>query len=267
MIRLSQRHLKILETCPRQFEHIYFDRLTLPISPAQQHKTQLGSDFHLLMHQRELGLPIEPILARSPQLNAWVQAMLTTAPKLFETDARMWRESEQMRTLTISQAGGGTNDNYLFTAIYDLVIFQPQRADIIDWKTYPMPRSKQDLANEWQTRLYLYLLAETSEYVPKQIAFTYWFIQSSPQPKSIEIKYTLKQHRQTHTDLLKLLTKLTNWLDAYRSHREPFPQVEPSTGLCQYCNFAPRCGRERMETTSPMVFGSDNLQEIAPIPI
>jgi PD-(D/E)XK nuclease superfamily len=58
VLRISQRHLKILEACPRQFEHTYFDRLTLPIKPAQQVKTQLGSDFHLLMHQRELGLPI-----------------------------------------------------------------------------------------------------------------------------------------------------------------------------------------------------------------
>jgi hypothetical protein len=268
MIRLSQRHLKILETCPRQFEHTYFDRLTLPVSPAQQIKTQLGSDFHLLMHQRELGLPIEPILARLPQLNTWMQSMLQVAPALFETaDDLTQRESEQVRTLSIN--------NYLFTAIYDLVILKPdcpedrlrQRADIIDWKTYPLPRYKKDLDLEWQTRLYLYILAETSDYVPKQIAFTYWFIQSTPQPKSVKISYTLKQHRQTKTDLLALLAKLTNWLDAYAASREPFPQVAASTGSCDRCNFAARCGRIDLDSPTTDTFTSQDLDLIPLLPI
>ena len=259
MLRISQRHLKILETCPRQFEYTYFDRLTLPVNPTQQSKTQLGSDFHLLMHQRELGLPIAPILAHSPQLNTWMQAMLQTAPELFEPNAQNWRESEQVRTLEIN--------NYLFTAIYDLVILQPERADIIDWKTYPLPRYKKDLDLEWQTRLYLYILAETSDYLPKQIAFTYWFIQSNPHPKSVKISYTLKQHRQTQTDLLGLLAKLTNWLDAYQSLGEPLPQVAASMGFCDRCNFAPRCDRKDVDVLVPEPFTSYDLLHIPPLPI
>jgi hypothetical protein len=266
-MRISQRHLKILETCPRQFEHTYFDRLTLPANPAQQTKTQLGSDFHLLMHQRELGLPIEPILARSPQLNTWMQAMLQTAPALFEPDAQTWRESEHVRTLEIPHGGDFRNDNYLFTAIYDLVILHPERADIIDWKTYPLPKYKKDLDLEWQTRLYLYMLVETSNYVPKQISFTYWFIQSTPHPKSVKISYTLKQHRQTKTDLLALLAKLTAWLDAYRDRQEPFPQVAASTGLCDRCNFAARCGRKDLDPQSTDSFTSIDLDLISPLPI
>lgn len=259
MLRISQRHLKILEACPRQFEHTYFDRLTLPINPTQQVKTQLGSDFHLLMHQRELGLPIEPILARSPQLNTWVQAMLQTAPDLFAADPQAWRESEHVRTLALG--------NYLFTAIYDLVILHPDRIDIIDWKTYPLPKYKKDLDLEWQTRLYLYMLAETSDYVPKQIAFTYWFIQSTPQPKSIKISYTLKQHRQTETDLLELLAKLTDWLDRYQHLGEPFPQVAASSSLCDRCNFAARCGRKDLELVSTDTFSINDLDRILPIQI
>ncbi len=259
MLRISQRHLTILEKCPRQFEHTYFDRLTLPINPAQQVKTQLGSDFHLLMHQRELGLPIEPILARSPQLNTWMAAMLQAAPTLFESNDQTQRESEQVRTIQI--------DNYLFTAIYDLVILQPDRADIIDWKTYPLPKHKKDLDLEWQTRLYLYILAETSDYLPKQIAFTYWFIQSTPQPKSIKISYTLKQHRQTHTDLLALLAKLTNWLDVDQHQREPLPQVAASTGLCDRCSFAARCDRQDLGAPELDSFSSLDLRHIPLVPI
>ena len=259
MLRISQRHLKILETCPRQFEHTYFDRLTLPINPNQRVKTQLGSDFHLLMHQRELGLPIEPILARAPQLKIWLQAMLQTAPTLFAPNPQAWRESEHVRTLKI--------DDYLFTAIYDLVILEPERADIIDWKTYPLPKYKKDLDLEWQTRLYLYMLVETSDYVPKQIAFTYWFIQSTPQPKSVRISYTLKQHRQTHTDIRALLAQLTNWLDRDRLIRAPFPQVAASTGLCDRCNFAARCDRQDLAEPAPAIFTSADLDRIPLLPL
>ena len=266
-MRLSQRHLKVLETCPRQFEHLYFDRLALPVTPNQQLKTQLGSDFHLLMQQRELGLPIAPILARAPQLETWMQAILTTAPELFQSDPQAWRESEHLRTLTIAGADIGLCHNYLFTAIYDLVIMTPERADIIDWKTYPLPRYKKDLDRDWQTKLYLYLLAETSDYLPKQIAFTYWFIQFSPQPKSVQISYTLKQHQQTKSELQTLLSKLTIWLDAYTTNREPFPQVEPSTGLCQNCNFAARCDRKSIDLTTPTANSSLALDDIPIVPI
>ncbi len=185
--------------------------------------------------------------------------MLQTAPELFETESHTWRESEHVRTLEI--------DNYLFTAIYDLLILQPDRADIIDWKTYPLPRYKKDLDLEWQTRLYLYLLAETSDYVPKQIAFTYWFIQSTPKPKSVKISYTLKQHRQTQSDLLALLGKLTDWLDAYQANREHFPQVAMSTGLCQHCLFAARCDREHLDPPEASTFTSHDLYHIPMLPI
>lgn len=213
----------------------------------------------MLMHQRELGLPIEPILAQSPQLNTWMAAMLQVAPELFEIDSQTWRQSEHVRTLAI--------DNYLFTGIYDLLILRSDRAQIIDWKTYPLPRSKKDLDLEWQTRLYLYLLAETSDYVPKQISFTYWFIQSTPQPKSVKINYNLKQHRQTRVDLLALLAKLTTWLDANSTKQEPFPQVEKSTGLCQYCSFAVRCDRQDLDSPSTMAFTSQDLLHLPAIPI
>ncbi|AFY92026.1 PD-(D/E)XK nuclease family protein [Chamaesiphon minutus] len=259
MLRISQRHLKILETCPRQFEYTFCDRLTLPMAAVQQSKTQLGSDFHLLMHQRELGLPIEPILARSPELNTWMQAMLRIAPELFETDTNIWRQSEHVRTLEIG--------NYLFTAIYDLLILQSDRADIIDWKTYPLPKYKKDIDLEWQTRLYLYLLAETSDYLPKQIAFTYWFIQSTPQPKSVSINYTLKQHRQTQIDLLALLEKLTTWLDANRTRQELFPQVAVSTGICQRCSFAVRCDRQNLDEPLRDRLTSSQIDLIPVIPI
>jgi PD-(D/E)XK nuclease superfamily len=239
-IRLSQGHLKVLESCPRKFEHIYFDRLTLPVTPEQQLKMQWGTQFHLLMQQRELGMPIEPFLEHSPRLKQMVESIIRTTPELFQPHPKSWRESEHLRTLTVG--------NYLFTAIYDLLILNPKKADIIDWKTYPLPKRQEDLVSDWQTRLYMYILAETSDYLPKQISFTYWFIQSEPQPKSTTFRYNLRQHRQTHKDLVELLDRLTNWLDTYYSQGTAFPQLPNFATLCQQCNFNLRCGRDRTNT-------------------
>jgi hypothetical protein len=257
-IRLSQGHLKVLETCPRKFEHIYFDRLTLPISPEQQLKMQWGTQFHLLMQQRELGLPIEPFLDRSPRLKQMVAEIMTTAPELFQSSAQSWRDSEHVRTLSI--------DDYLLTAIYDLLILNPKQAHIVDWKTYPLPKRQEDLKRDWQTRLYLYLLAETSDYLPKQISFTYWFIQSEPQPKSATFRYDLRQHRQTHRDLIELLNQLNHWLESDQSQTVAFPQTPHSPTECQHCNFAVRCGREGITSTSQNLLFTD-LAAIPELPI
>lgn len=56
MIR-TQRLLNFIENCPRKFQHIYLEQLDSPLTPAQQEKPTWESRFHLLMQQRELGLP------------------------------------------------------------------------------------------------------------------------------------------------------------------------------------------------------------------
>jgi hypothetical protein len=254
MIRLSQGQLKVLTTCPRKFGYIYIDRLTQPTTPEQELKMRWGSQFHLLMQQRELGLPIESILESSPQLNSWLKSIVATAPALFELDPQSWRESEHPRTLAV--------DGYLFTAIYDLLILNPQQARIVDWKTYPLPKHKQDLQEDWQTRLYLYLLAETSEYLPKQITFTYWFIQSLPQPQSLEFKYTTKQHDRTQQELRQILSTLSELLDTLPPRGDAWPQIPESQGQCKFCHFAPRCDRTSIRSPSSSSIDMESVPSI-----
>lgn len=229
--RLSQGHLKVLNECPRKFEYIYLDSLFSPTEPDQFQNMQLGSDFHRLMHQQALGLPIEPFLQGNPELQKTMESLQKVAPQLFSTDPQTHslRESEQVRTLLVA-------DTYLFTVIYDLVILGDQ-AQIIDWKTHGQPRQPERLAQDWQTRLYLYLLAETSDYAPADISFTYWFVQSQP-PTSITFPYNASLHAQTAADLEALLAKTTAWLKAYP---QAFPMVETGSRLCQNCHFAARC--------------------------
>ncbi len=260
--RLSQGHLKVLTECPRKFEHTYLDLLAAPLAPEQHTKMQWGSDFHRLMQQRELGLPIEPFLAADPPLAQAVHNLIATAPELFTLDPQVTRDSEHVRTLLIK--------DYLFTAIYDLVLLGPT-AQIIDWKTYHKPRNLEELAQDWQTRLYLYIMAATSNYPVADISFTYWFVLHEPQPQSAEFFYSAALHQQTHEELTQILHQLDRWLQDYP--QQHFPQIPLDSPLCDTCHFASRCQRETppeqaLSSISPaLALAQLNMAEISEIAV
>ncbi|HEY9691787.1 MAG TPA: PD-(D/E)XK nuclease family protein [Oculatellaceae cyanobacterium] len=254
LIRLSQGYLNLLEACPRKFQHIYFDQLGSLPNIEQQDKQNWGSRFHLLMQQRELGLPIQSFVEEDAQLQRWVTSLISAAPEILTSEPETFRQSEHCRTLSI--------DSYVLTVIYDLLIADHEKAQILDWKTYPKPKHQRWLAKDWQTRLYLYVLAETSDYLPEQISMTYWFVQSQPQPESLKFTYNATLHEQTKRDLTSLLKKLTDWLRRYQEIGENFPQVSATANLCHYCNFTVRCERSPEVTTTTNREKLSNLAEI-----
>ncbi|NET34280.1 MAG: PD-(D/E)XK nuclease family protein [Cyanothece sp. SIO1E1] len=244
LLRLSQGQLNLWAACPRKFQHIYLDQLAVLTPPEQQERLQWGNRFHLLMQQRELGLPVEPLIAADHELQHCLSSLVAMAPEVFTSapnnEAPMLRQSEHRRTLEFQ--------GYLLTVIYDLVILEPQKGQILDWKTYPRPQNRKQLALNWQTRLYPFLLAETSPLQPEQISMTYWFVRSraqpstQAQPQSLSFTYSTALHEQTRQDLSALLTQLTAQLQQHEMG-ESLPQVSESAGLCANCHFAIRCQR------------------------
>lgn len=243
MLHISQGQLNVLSVCPRKFQYIYLEQLGFPATPDHQERLTWGNRFHLLMQQRELGLPIEHMASVDAQLQQSVEALVASAPQLFQLgsvppDSVHWRESEHRRMVNFQ--------GYLLTVVYDLLILDEQHAQILDWKTYPRPQDSRWLAQHWQTRLYPFVLAETSDYAPEQISMTYWFVQAQHgknlQPQQLSFRYTSTLHHHTHHDLTNLLSHLTEWLEQYEAGGM-FPQVEPSQGACDACTFATRCHR------------------------
>ena len=224
LLRLSQAHLNLLSICPPKFQQVYVDCLgSLPV-PEWQDSIQWGSRFHLLMQQRELALPIESLLATDTELDRSLKALIQAAPELLDRESNVWREAEHSRTFVI--------ERFLFTVVYDLIIAWGDRATIFDWKTYRQPPKSKNLENNWQTRLYLYVLAETSEYEPEQIQMTYWFVKSG-EPSSMTINYSQSQHQQASRELKDLLTNLKAWLQNYQQFQTDFPHHSN----CEHCLF------------------------------
>jgi hypothetical protein len=246
MFRLSQGQLNLLTTCPRKFQHTYIEQLATPYSPEQQEKLAWGKKFHLLMQQKEIGLPIQSIAETDTEIQRSVTAFINATPELFtpsENSNLTFRQAENPRTLIFQ--------DYLITVIYDLLIAEPTQAQILDWKTYPRPKDHQLLAQDWQTRLYLYVLVETSNYLPEQISMTYWFVQLKGEttPQKSQFHYTEKKHEQTRQDLSEILIQLTAWLQNYHEHNQPFPQVNITDNECESCQFNTHCDRHQ-ETLS-----------------
>ena len=228
LIRLSQSHLNLLSLCPPKFQQIYLDCLGTIPDLRRQENMKWGSQFHLLMQQRELTLPIEPLLESDRELETTFKALIENAAELGINNSDIWREAEHCRTFA--------QNNFVLTVIYDLLIAKTDRAIILDWKTYRQPQKATKLAHNWQTRLYLYILAETSEYSPEQIEMTYWFVKPD-RPTSVTFQYSELQHRQTEQDLLHLLTKLETWLHDYQERQIDFPHLPDCEAKCPYYQF------------------------------
>lgn len=242
LMRLSQGHLNTLEKCPRQFQHTYLEQLYSPVDPDHDEKQMLGSRFHLLMQQRAMGLSIDSFLEADPQLRSWIDGLSAAAPFILEKSSNeTFRESEHYRTLQFQ--------DYLLSVVYDLLIVNDVQAQILDWKTYPKPQNSRYLEQNWQTKLYLFVLAETSQYVLENISMTYWFVQPHDKPQNIKFNYSTAQHEQTKNKLNQLLTQLNRYITEYYQGKD-FPQVPEGSRICEKCQFAARCNRNYAVTNS-----------------
>ena len=258
-LRLSQGHLNLLATCPRRFQHMYLEQLSAPADFEQQERLRQGSQFHRLMQQWQLGLPVEPLL-QEEQLQRWFTAFITASAEILALDhpsgpAR--QQSEHSRTLEF--------EGYLLTVVYDLLVSDDRQAKILDWKTYPRPKKHlNELLQNWQTRLYLFVLAETSAYEPEHLSMTYWFFQSEAEPatpQNLTIAYDAAKHAQTHQDLVHLLARLTGWLEDYQTG-VAFPQLPQTAPACERCSFTVQCGRSDRRADD-----SDTQHSLNPFPL
>ncbi len=244
MLPLSQSHLTLLDACPRKYQYVFFDALSGPSTYEQQTTIQWGSQFHLLMQQRSLNLPIELLSQANAEMAASMAALAKAAPEVFahlpsssnRAEALIFSQSEHRRTLAFGR--------YLLTVVYDLVVLAADVGQIFDWKTHQQPPRQSWLQHDWQTRLYLYVLCETTALSPEQVSMTYWFVrlgaaqQADQAPSFYRFGYSAAQHRQTQQDLQQLTDQLTQM-----QQQADFPKVAVEKGLCDRCLFNVRCDR------------------------
>ncbi len=278
MIPLSQAHFTLLDTCDRKYQYVFLDALSGPSTAEQQETTQWGSQFHLLMQQRALDLPVEILAQANTEMATSMTALAQVAPDVFEhlsvvsqsaerSSDQAFSQSEHRRTLAFN--------GYLLTVVYDLLVYSSGAGQVFDWKTHQRPPRREWLQDDWQTRLYLYVLCETTNLEPAQISMTYWFVRlvaslesaaagqvlekrraEGTQPTSYRFGYSQAQHQHTQQDLQRLTDRLTRMRQA-----GDFPKVAVEKGMCDYCPFNVRC--DRLPASSPLPASSYRLLQSA----
>ncbi len=259
-IQLSQNHLKLLSLCGRKFQHTYLDQLGILATGASQPQQQQGKLFHQLMQQFWMGLEIQPILDQSEELRSRFRAFQAYPPALIEG---------QQLTEHRCQTHHG---QFVLVGVFDLLILGETQAQIVDWKSFQKPKSPARLQQDWQTKLYPYLLSQSSQYQPEQISMTYWFAQAPSTDPVYHFPYTSQTLRETETELTRLLTQLEHaLLDFQRGH--PLPQTE-QLQRCQEgeytCPFLDHCQRRDPHQSSERQLGETTfpkpLTDITVIP-
>jgi CRISPR/Cas system-associated exonuclease Cas4 (RecB family) len=252
---ISQGHLNIWEICQRKYQYSFLEELSLPEADLQSKKNlQLGSNFHLLMQQKELGLDVTVLASSDPKLQSWLLAFEHQPPAMIAGDRlcehRRTLERQIERSLHHSQNSDYGQGYFVLTAIYDFLILGDRQAQILDWKTHQIAIAAEKLKNNWQTRLYLYLLAKTTSYAPEQLSMTYWFANTA---ESVIISYSQVEHDQTEKKLQHILGQIAQAQD--------YPKLAVDSSECVYCEFRDRCDRGDMLSNS----ASSNIADIPEI--
>jgi hypothetical protein len=254
---ISQAHLNTWETCQRKYQYSFLEDLRLPNADLKsQEKLLLGANFHLLMQQQQLGLDVTDLANADSNLKLWLKAFEQKPPTMIAGD----RLGEHRRTLEIpiqislnhSQNHDYRQAHFVLTAIYDSLILSDRLAQILDWKTHQVTIAKDKLQENWQTRLYLYLLVKTSKYLPEQISMTYWFANTA---ESVIINYSEVKHLNTEIRLAKILTEISQTND--------YPLTK-NVSKCKQCEFRDRCDRNDYIDTSKsnLTYDIQNIPEI-----
>jgi hypothetical protein len=255
-LHLSQGQLNLLEICPPQFQKVYLERLGNSWDLEKEKKRQWGSQFHLLMQQFQLGIITDSFLDNiNPELCQSFQALIRKTADIWHSKDIISKEAEHRRMIS--------HNNYILTVIYDLLVCYKDKAIIYDWKTYLQPEKAENLANNWQTKLYLYVLAETSPYQPEDICFTYWFVKLPENPQCLTFNYNQKLHQKTKQDLNKVLAQLQLWLDQYREKQVSFPHKPNCHNSCPYyLSFYWGANQQKQSNALDWLNNVNNIEEI-----
>jgi hypothetical protein len=168
--------------------------------PQQKHHSNhsavdsiIADNFHLLMKQLFLQLPVEPLLNAHPQIAQWVAQLQELAPELFHTRKKLLVDNAVIAPLTIN------NENY-FIQVTTNIAFKRGIPRIYEWAVrYPKL--------SWQDRVKLWTTTVQYAVYPNQIQLVILALDPIKPPQRLDICWNKKFHQQTERWLIKLLNQ------------------------------------------------------------
>jgi hypothetical protein len=235
---LSQSKLNTFLTCQRRFQLLYLRRLPWPILPPDGDAENIisrGQQFHQVMERHFLGLDIPPETIADDHVRRWWRAFQSRPPAIPSGK----RLPEHRLTVPIGA--------HLLLGRFDLLVTGEADgrpfAHVYDWKT-GKGRRESDLRQDWQTRLYLALLAEGGAALlgngrslsPTDIAITYWYANEPDAPRTIA--YSAAWHAQNWADIQAIVAQIDDSLA-----QNDWP-LTANWDECRRCAYQVYCGRQ-----------------------
>lgn len=233
---LSRGRLASFLACQRQFQLRVLTQLTWPenpLRPSDEERLARGQQFHQLLERYFLGLPIESAAIPDRQVRRWWL--------LFENSSLKLPQGSVLPELTLTIPIG----NHLLHGRFDLLIIGEKEgtsfAHIVDWKT-GKPQDEVDLRHEWQTRLYLAMIAAGGAALgrvvkPDQIKMTYWYTSEPDMPRTIQ--YSQRWHDQNWAELEAIVAQI----DEKLAQDSIWPLTD-DLAICRRCVYQIYCGRQ-----------------------
>lgn len=241
--QFSQASLQDYQDCRRRFELRYLDRLPWPAIETEpvlenERSMQKGAAFHHLVHQHQIGLPVERLSAqiKDEELSDWWQRYLDSVAEVTslpgDSPVRIYPE----QLLAASLAG------HTLLAKVDLLLVQPgERLRIVDWKTSRYRPKRSWLLERQQTRVYRFLAVEAASHLnaglqaaPDQVEMVYWFTHTPLQPEIFP--YTLEQYQADRDFLTRVFEEIA------AAGPGDFP-LTPDEQRCRFCVYRSLCDR------------------------
>ncbi len=241
-LQLSRPKLAAFLACPRRFQLRYLARLPWPNVPDDGRSADMmarGQQFHLLMERHFLNIDVPLTSIGDTAVSNWFQAFKKS--NLTMPNGRYLPEHR----LTVPVG------NHLLLGRFDLLVVGELEgepfAHIFDWKT-GKARHESVLRQDWQTRLYLALLAEGGGALwptgyaengrslqPEQITMTYWYATEPESPRIIP--YSQAEHNQNWADIQAIIAQIDEHLA-----RDEWPLTD-DRAQCRQCAYQVYCGR------------------------
>lgn len=169
------------------------------ISPASASAKCLGEQFHLIMQQSLMGMPIDSLLNNHSQLKQWFSGLQFLAPEIWCEEANTGK--------SYSHQVDYFYGDVILTSTFDLLISNSEQLEIVNWTT-DTHFSLTDIQWQWRTDLDLFLMAQTDTYLPEEIQLNYWLLNHSTLPMKFSIHYSNQALLAFKTKLERTLSKL-----------------------------------------------------------
>ena len=168
--------------------------------PYQKHHSNhsdfdsiIADNFHLLMKQLFLQLPVEPLLNAHPQIAQWVAQVQELAPEIFQSRKKLLVDNSVIAPLTVN------NDNY-FVQVTTNIAFKQGIPRLYEWAVRHPQFSWQDRVKLWTTTIQYSV-------IPNQMQLVILALDPVKPAQRLNIRWNKKYHRQTEKWLIKLLNQ------------------------------------------------------------